>query len=103
MLWQWTTHSLPIDYEEPPPYGDEVLLEKYFELKAPIRSPRGLEAVFSLGAGESTRGSVSQFSAALYLYPNSFDDRGVQVGVLDFTQGLTTGGVPLYFRVNFPW
>jgi hypothetical protein len=25
------------------------------------------------------------------------------VGVLDFTQGLTTGGVPLFFRVNFPW
>lgn len=103
VLWQWTTHTLPIDHDEPPPYGDEVLLEKYFELAAPIRSPRGLEAVFALGPGDSPRGAVKQFSAALYLYPNSFDDRGVQVGVLDFTQGLTTGGVPLFFRVNFPW
>jgi len=103
ILWQWTTHSDPIDFEEPPPYGDDLLLEKYFELEAPIKSPRGLEVVFWLGPGASRRGSVSQFSAALYLYPSSFEDRGVQVGVLDFTQGLTTGGVPLFFRVNFPW
>ncbi|HEY9788082.1 MAG TPA: hypothetical protein V6D17_22025 [Candidatus Obscuribacterales bacterium] len=103
VLWQWTTHDDPIDFDEPPPYGEGVLLEKYFELEAPIRSPRGLEAVFHLGPGATNRGAVQQFSAALYLYPNSFDDRGVQVGVLDFTQGLTTGGVPFFFRVNFPW
>lgn len=103
ILWEWTTHSHPINFEEPPPYGEGVLLEKYFQLEFPIKTPRGLEVVFLLGPGATRRGSVEQFSAALYLYPNSFDDRGVQVGVLDFTQGLTTGGVPLYFRVNFPW
>jgi hypothetical protein len=103
VLWQWTTHSEPIDHEEPPPYAEGVLLEKYFELNFPIKSPRGLEAVFCLGPGASRRGKVEQFSAALYLYPTSFEDRGVQVGVLDFTQGLTIGGVPLYFRINFPW
>jgi hypothetical protein len=103
ILWQWTTHSLPIDEDEPPPYGEDVLLEKYFELDTPIKSPRGLEVVFMLGAGATRRGIVEQFSAALYLYPDSFEDRGVQVGVLDFTQGLSTGGVPLFFRVNFPW
>jgi hypothetical protein len=103
ILWQWTTHSEPINFDEPPPYGEDVLLEKYFELRAPIRSPRGLETVFMLGPGVSNCAKVQQFSAALYLYPESFDDRGVQVGVIDFTQGLTTGGVPLYFRSNFPW
>lgn len=102
ILWQWTTHSLPIDFDEPPPYT-EAFLEKYFELEAPIKSPRGLETVFMLGAGATRRGNVEKFSAALYLYPTSFEDRGVQVGVVDFTQGLTTGGVPLYFRINFPW
>ena len=103
VLWQWTTHSLPVDMEEPPPYGEDMMLEKYFELTAPIKSPRGLEVVFMLGQGATRRGSVKQFSAALYLYPASVEDRGLQVGVLDFTQGLTTGGVPLFFRVNFPW
>jgi hypothetical protein len=103
VLWHWTTHSSPIDMEEPPPYGEDVLLEKYFELETPIKSPRGLEVVFMLGAGATRRGVVEKFSAALYLYPNTFDDRGVQVGVIDFTQGLTTGGVPLFFRCNFPW
>jgi hypothetical protein len=102
-LWQWTTHAEPIDSEEPPPYGEDVLLEKYFELAKPIKSPRGLEVVFLLGPGMTNRGRVKQYSAALYLYPNTFDDRGVQVGVIDFTQGLTCGGVPLYFRVDFPW
>jgi hypothetical protein len=103
ILWHWSTHSDPIDFDEPPPYGEDLLLEKYFELVTPIRSPRGLETVFMLGAGASNRGKVEQFSAALYLYPDSFEDRGVQVGVIDFTQGLTTGGVPLFFRINFPW
>jgi hypothetical protein len=103
VLWEWTTHKDPIDFEEPPPYGEDLLLEKYFELSTPIRSPRGTETVFSLGPGATRRGSVKQFSAALYLYPASFEDRGVQVGTIDFTQGLTTGGVPLFFRVNFPW
>ena len=103
VLWQWMTHSDPIDEDEPPPYGEDILFEKYFELDHPIKTPRGLEVVFWLGAGETRRGSVKKFSAALYLYPQSFEDRGVQVGVIDFTQGLTTGGVPLYFRVNFPW
>jgi hypothetical protein len=103
ILWQWTTHSNPIDYDEPPPYGEDLLLEKYFELQEPVKTPRGIETVFMLGEGATRRGSVNQFSAALYLYPTSFEDRGVQVGVIDFTQGLTTGGVPLFFRVNFPW
>ncbi len=103
ILWQWTTHKEPIDFEEPPPYGEDVILQKYFELDAPIKTPRGLEAVFMLSPGASRRGSVEQFSASLYLYPSSFEDRGVQVAVVDFTQGLTTGGVPLYFRTNFPW
>jgi hypothetical protein len=102
VLWQWTTHD-HVDEDEPPPYGDEIMLEKYFELESPIKSPRGIEVVFWLGPGATRRGCVSKFSAALYLYPQSFEDRGVQVGVVDFTQGLTTGGVPLYFRVNFPW
>lgn len=103
VLWQWTTHDDPIDFDEPPPYGEDLMLEKYFELDTPIRSPRGLEVVFWLGPGATNRGKVEQFSAALYLYPDSFEDRGVQVGVLDFRQGLTTGGVPLFVRVNFPW
>jgi hypothetical protein len=103
ILWQWVTHAEPIDEDEPPPYGEEIIFEKYFELDSPIKTPRGLEVVFSLGAGATRRGTVSKYSAALYLYPQSFEDRGVQVGVIDFTQGLTTGGVPLYFRVNFPW
>jgi len=103
ILWQWTTHDDPIDFDEPPPYGEGLLLEKYFELNHPIKSPRGLEVVFMLGKGATPRGTVEQFSAALYLYPKSFEDRGVQVGVIDFTQGLNTGGVPLFFRVNFPW
>lgn len=102
ILWQWTTHN-EVDEDEPPPYGEDLLLEKYFELETPIKSPRGLEVVFMLGPGASRRGHVDQFSASLYLYPETFEDRGVQVGVIDFTQGLTTGGVPLYFRVNFPW
>jgi hypothetical protein len=102
VLWQWATHT-HVDEEEPPPYGEDIMLEKYFELESPIKSPRGIEVVFSLGAGANRRGSVAKYSAALYLYPSSFEDRGVQVGVVDFTQGLTTGGVPLYFRVNFPW
>ena len=103
ILWAWTTHAEPIDFDGPPPYGEDLFLEKYFELKMPIRSPRGLETVFKLSPGVSNSAKVQQFSAALYLYPNSFEDRGVQVGVIDFTQGLTTGGVPLYFRINFPW
>lgn len=103
ILWEWVTHSDPIDFEEPPPYGDDLLLEKYFELEKPIKSPRGLEVVFKLGAGATVRGKVSQFSASLYLFPTSFEDRGVQVGVIDFRKGLTTGGVPMYSRYNFPW
>jgi hypothetical protein len=103
ILWQWTTHNDPIDFDEPPPYGEDLILEKYFELESPIKTPRGLEAVFMLGPGSTRRGAVKQFSASLYLYPQSFEDRGVQVAVVDFTQGLTTGGVPLFFRTNFPW
>ena len=94
---------MPIDFEEPPPYGEDLLLEKYFELEEPVRSPRGLEVVFELAAGATMRGSVEQFSASLYLYPSSFDDRGVQIGVLDFRQGLTAGSVPMFARFNFPW
>lgn len=103
VLWNWTTHDDPIDFDEPPPYGDDLILEKYFELAQPIRTPRGLEVVFMLAKGATARGKVSQFSASLYLYPDSFEDRGVQVGVLDFRHGLTSGSVPLFARYNFPW
>jgi hypothetical protein len=101
--WRWTTHSLPIDPEEPPPYGEDVLLEKPFELEEPIKSPRGLETVFLLEPGATRRGQVKKFSAALYLFAESLEDRGVQIGVIDFTEGLKSTDVPLYFRVNFPW
>jgi hypothetical protein len=103
IFWRWTTHGLPIDFEEPPPYSEDVLLEKYFELEKPAKSPRGLEAVFLLEPGATNRGRVLKYSASLYLYPNSTEDRGVQVGVIDFTEGLKDTAVPLYFRVNFPW
>lgn len=103
ILWQWSSHSLPIDEDEPPPYGEELMLEKYFELEQPLKSPRGIEAVFKLSEGASRRGYVKQFSAALYLYPTSVEERGVQVGVVDFTQGLQSQSAPLFFRVNFPW
>lgn len=103
VLWQWTSHSDPIDFEEPPPYGDEVFLEKYFELDRPLKSPRGLEAVFWFGPGATNHGRVHKLSAALYLYPQSLDERGIQVGVVDFAGGLATSSVPLFVRVNFPW
>lgn len=103
VLWRWISHDEPIDFEDPPPYGEEIMLEKYFELEAPLKSPRGLEAVFQLGPGATAHGSVSQFSASLYLYPNSLDERGVQVAVVDFARGLSSPSVPLFFRVNFPW
>jgi hypothetical protein len=103
VLWQWTSHSDPIDDDEPPPYPDDAMAEKYFELEMPVKSPLGLEAVFSLGPGATNRGYVEKFSAALYLYPTSLEDRGIQVGVLDFAEGLTSKSVPLYFRINFPW
>lgn len=103
ILWQWTSHSLPIALDEPPPYGDDVYFEQYFELDEPVKSPRGLEAVVSLGAGATGRGFVDKFSASLYLYPRSLDERGVQVAVVDMVGGLTSGAVPLYFRINFPW
>ena len=102
-FWRWTTHGLPVDFEEPPPYGEDFLLEKPFELEQPAKSPRGLEAVFLLEPGATNRGQVIKYSASLYLYPNSIEDRGVQIGVLDFTEGLKATQVPLYFRVNFPW
>lgn len=103
VLWQWASHTDPIDFDEPPPYGEEVMLEKFFELEAPLKSPRGLEAVFWFGPGATSRGAVAKFSASLYLYPFSLDERGVQIGVVDFAGGLTTGSLPMYFRVNFPW
>lgn len=103
ILWQWTTHDVPIDSEEPPPYGEDVLLEKYFELEKPAKSPRGLEVVFLLEPGTTKRAKVAKYSASLYLYPHSTEDRGVQVGVVDFTEGLKATEFPLYFRVNFPW
>ena len=101
--WRWTTHSLPIDLEEPPPYGEDALLEKPFELEEPIKTPRGLETVFLIEPGATKHGQVKKFSAALYLFPESLENRGVQIGVIDFTEGLKSTGVPLYFRVNFPW
>ncbi len=103
ILWQWTSHTVPVDAEEPPPYGEELLLEKYFELDAPLKTPRGLEAVFWVGPGESRNGTVDKFSAAIYLYPKSFEDRGVQIGVIDFVNGLTSQSAPMFFRFNFPW
>src|SRR5471030_418210 len=56
ILWRWTTHALPVDSQEPPPYGENILLEKYFELEQPARSPRGLEAIFLLEPGATNRG-----------------------------------------------
>lgn len=103
VLWQWTSHSNPVDMDEPPPYLDELVQEKYFELDSPLKSPRGLETVFSFGPGATNRGSVEKFSASLYLYPGSLEERGVQVGVVDFPEGMTAKSVPLYFRINFPW
>jgi hypothetical protein len=103
ILWNWTTHSDPIDLDEPPPYGDDLMLEKYFELEEPLKSPRGVEAVISLLPGLTTRGYVEKFSVSLYLYPKSLEDRGIQVGVVDFVERLTTQSTPLYFRINFPW
>ncbi len=103
IFWQWTSHSLPIDFDEPPPYGEDVYFEKYFELEQPVKSPRGLEAVFTLGPGDSPRAFVDKLSASLYLYPRSLDERGIQVGVVDMVGGLTSRAVPLYFRINFPW
>lgn len=103
ILWRWASHTTPIDAEEPPPYGDDGMLEKYFELDAPVKSPRGLEALFWLGSGLTSRGYLESFSAALYLYPTSVEDRGVQVGVIDCAGGLAPAGVPLFFRINFPW
>jgi hypothetical protein len=103
ILWQWTSHTTPVDYDEPPPYGEDVMLEKYFELDLPLKSPRGLEAVFALGPGDSTAGYVDKFSAALYLYPKSLEDRGVQIGVIDLCSGMQSRFVPMYYRVNFPW
>ena len=103
LLWSWESHSEPIDLEEPPPYGEEVMLEKYFELEAPLKSPRGIETVFWLGPGSASSAYVDKFSAALYLYPKSLDERGVQVGVIDFDGGLCGRRTPVYVRVNFPW
>ncbi len=102
-FWRWATHGIPIDFEEPPPYSEDVLLEKCFALEQPAKSPRGLEAVFLLEPGATNRGKVIKYSASLYLYPNSTEDRGVQIGVIDFTEGLKASKLPLYFRVNFPW
>lgn len=103
ILWEWSTHSTPIDYEEPPPYGTDIMLEKYFELESPLKSPRGVEAVFSFGTGESLSSKVEKFSASLYLYPQSLEDRGVQIGVVDFVNGLSARTMPVYIRCNFPW
>jgi len=102
VLWRWTSHD-QIDEDEPPPYSDDGLLEKYFELEHPVKSPRGLEAVFWLGPGLTKHARLGSFSAALYLYPRSVEERGVQVGVLDFASGISGQNVPLYVRVNFPW
>jgi hypothetical protein len=101
-LWRWTSHTV-IEEDEPPPYADDGLLEKYFELEYPVKSPRGLEAVFWLGPGLTEHARLASFSAALYLYPHSVEERGVQVGVVDFAGGLSSQVVPLYVRVNFPW
>lgn len=102
VLWNWSSHTIVCE-DEPPPYGDECLLEKYFELEHPVKSPRGLEAVFWLGPGIREHAQLASFSAALYLYPQSVEDRGVQVGVLDFAAGLDSRNVPLFVRANFPW
>lgn len=102
ILWKWYSHTI-IHEEEPPPYEEDGLLEKYFELEKPVKSPRGLEAVFWLGPGLSSRAYLESFSASLYLYPSSVEDRGVQVGVVDLTKGLNAQQVPIFVRVNFPW
>jgi hypothetical protein len=79
------------------------MLEQYFELASPVKSPRGLEAVFWFGPGSTPRGRVDSFSVALYLYPQSLDERGIQVGVVDFVDGFDARSVPVFYRVNFPW
>ena len=103
VLWEWSSHSIPIDEDGPPPYGDQVMFEKFFELDTPLKSPRGLDVLFRLQKGATNHGLVTSFSASLYLYPHSLDDRGIQVAVIDFEQGLKSCSVPVYFRVNFPW
>ncbi len=103
VLWRWTSHNEPVSLDEPPPYGDELMLEKYFELESPVKSPRGLETVVWIGPGLTNHGRLSSFSLSLYLYPESLEERGVQLGVVDFPGGLTCASLPAYFRVNFPW
>lgn len=103
ILWTWTSHSNPIDFEEPPPYDTDGVLEKYFELETPLKTPRGLEAVFSFEAGDSLSSCVDKFSAALYLYPQSVEERGVQIAVVDFVHGFTARSMPIFIRSNFPW
>ena len=102
-LWSWSTHDDPICQDEPPPYGEEVVLEKYFELNPSVNSPRGIEVIFNLDKGLYNSSKIGQFSASLYLFANSFNDRGVQIGVVDFTKGLSASMMPVFFRVDFPW
>ncbi len=103
VLWQWQSHATPVDFDEPPPYLGDILLEKYFELETPLKTPRGLEAVVWMGPGVSQNAFVEKFSVTLYLYPKSVEERGVQLGVVDFASGLKATSVPCYFRMNFPW
>jgi len=103
VLWRWQSHHHPPDVDEPPPYGDEVMLEKYFELNFPIKTPRGLESILWLGPGLTSSARVEIFSVAIYLYPHSLEERGIQICVLDFPGGLAASSTPVYMRVNFPW
>jgi hypothetical protein len=103
ILWRWTSHSHPIDHDEPPPYDTDGVLEKYFELEVPLKSPRGLEAVFSLSGTDTLSSYVAKFSAAIYLYPKSLEERGVEIGVLDFVNGFDARSLPIFIRSNFPW
>jgi hypothetical protein len=103
VLWSWTSHDWPIDYDEPPPYDTDGVLEKYFELETPLKTPRGLEAVFHMTGSDKMSSYVDKFSAAIYLYPKSLEERGVEIAVLDFVNGFNGRSLPYFFRSSFPW
>ena len=103
VLWQWTSHDYPIDDMEPPPYDTDGVLEKYFELETPLKTPRGLEAVFNITGSDKMSSYVDKFSVAIYLYPKSLEERGVEIAVLDFVNGFHARQLPIFIRSSFPW
>jgi hypothetical protein len=103
ILWSWTSHDYPIDYDDMPPYDTDGVLEKYFELESPLKTPRGLECVFSISGSDRMSSYVDKFSAAIYLYPKSLEERGVEIAVVDFVNGFQARSLPYFVRCNFPW